>query len=191
MSNDPQPLPDPPPPPSWPPPQQWQGAQGPPGYPPPGQPLAMPGWPNETRSGRDKVFLPGVLLLVLAILNLLFGGAVLFLGVIFLSENPELIALADNEVQRRGLPMSGEEFLRMEGTILLCAGIPELIFALIAILGAICMLMQRGYAMAVIASVLMAIPILSPMACPCLAGIGIGIWCLYTLFLPEVRAAFR
>jgi len=180
MSNDPQPP--------WPPPQQWPNA---PASPPPGQPLPMPGWPTPTRSGGEQVFLPAVFLLVLAVLNLLLGGAVLLFGVVFLSDNPELIAMAENEAQRRGVPMSGQEILRMEGTVLLCAGIPELIFALLTIIGAICMLMQRGYAMAVIASVLMAIPILSLMACPCLAGIGIGIWCLYTLFLPEVRAAFK
>jgi hypothetical protein len=152
----------------------------------------MPGYPTTTPSGRDLVFLPGMFLLVLAVLNLLLSLLPLFIGIRALTINdPAALEALEQQAQRFDLPYTGQEMARMGATVYLSAGIPEFLFAIITIIGAICMLAQRGYAMAVIAAVLMAIPILSLMACPCLAGIGIGIWCLVVLFNPDVRAAFK
>jgi hypothetical protein len=65
-----------------------------------------------------------------------------------------------------------------------------LIPALITIFGGIQMCRGRSYGLSVTASILAAIPCLSPSAC-CLLGMGIGIWALVVLFNPDVKASFR
>jgi hypothetical protein len=65
-----------------------------------------------------------------------------------------------------------------------------LISALLAIIGGIRMLQLRSYGLVMIASLVTAVPCLSPSAC-CLLGEIVGLWAIVVLISPVTRAAFR
>jgi hypothetical protein len=66
-----------------------------------------------------------------------------------------------------------------------------IVAALLIILGGIMMCVRKAYFLAVLGSILAALPVVSLSACPCIYGMGIGIWALVVLFSADGKAAFR
>jgi hypothetical protein len=66
----------------------------------------------------------------------------------------------------------------------------NLIASVLSLIGGICMIRLRGYALSVTGAVATVIPCVTCTAC-CGVGEGIGIWALVVLMNEEVRAAFR
>src|SRR5207247_568632 len=68
-------------------------------------------------------------------------------------------------------------------------GAAHLLVGLLGMIGGMRMLSLRSYGLAVMASLLTAVPCLSPLAC-CLLGEIVGLWAIVVLISPVVRAAF-
>jgi hypothetical protein len=144
-----------------------------------------------------RVTPPAVGLLVVAVVNLILGLIGVGFGLIYSQmppaqaeemlekQNPQQVA----QMRQAGLTI--ETLLKIYTIGGIGGGALALFVALITVLGAIRMMMLRSYGLAVIASVLAAIPCVSPGACPCLFGMAIGFWALVVLLNPEVRSAFR
>jgi hypothetical protein len=143
-----------------------------------------------------RVTPPAVALLVMAIVNVLAGLGLAGFGTIYTQMPPEKfeqIMEQQNPAQFNQMKQMGwsvKTFINIYIFGGLGGGCVALGVSLLVILGAIRMMMLRSYGLAVFASILMAIPCISPAAC-CLLGEGIGIWALVVLLSPEVRAAFR
>jgi hypothetical protein len=65
-----------------------------------------------------------------------------------------------------------------------------LVPALVVIVGGIRMLQLRSFGICVLASLLAAVPVLSPTCC-CGVGAIVGLWSIVVLMAPAVRLAFR
>jgi hypothetical protein len=78
----------------------------------------------------------------------------------------------------------------MGGIIYFVLCVFSLLAAAITIFGGMRMLKLTSYGLAVFASVLAAIPCISPMGC-CGIGEGAGIWSFVVLMNADVRSAFR
>ncbi len=152
----------------------------------------------ESRPDSTRVTLPGIFLLITGCINLLAAGLGGFIGFTFTNiPHAELQKAYDDQGQKERESMkefgiNGPEDLRNIYVRLgYGSGVVWVICSLPAILGGILMLARRGWFFAVLGAGLAAFPCLSPSACPCLFGIGVGIWALVVLFSPEVKGAFR
>jgi hypothetical protein len=178
------------------PPDPYQPQDYPPGSyssgPPEHDPYATP---SNAISGR--VVPPAITLLIVAILNLIFAAGTGFFGCAMgrmpedkfeqalRQQNPK----AFNDMQQQG--WSVQDMLKIYLYGGLAWGGVSLFVSLLTILGAIRMMALKSYGLSVFVAILSAIPCISPAACPCIFGMGIGIWALVVLLTPEVRAAFR
>jgi hypothetical protein len=159
-------------------------------------PYETPGLGSAQETARNRVMLPAIFLIVAGVLNLVGALGGFFFGTVYTAipeGTLEEEMKRQNPVQYKQLKQQGmdvQDIVRIYivgGFSLGCAG---LITALISILGGVCMLKLRAFGLAVFASVVTAIPCLSPSAC-CFLGMVAGIWALVVLMTPEVRASFR
>jgi hypothetical protein len=194
MSNYP---PDPYPPDPYPPDPYRQPEYPPPGSYQPGQPGERDPFAQSPSQVSGRVTAPAVGLLLVAAANFLLGLGLLGLGFIYSKIPPdkaeEMLEKqnAQQVAQMRQAGLTVEAMLKVYTYGGLGGGALALVVALVTAVGAIRMLMLRSYGLAVIASVLAAIPCVSPGACPCLFGMAVGVWALVILLDPEVRSAFR
>jgi hypothetical protein len=147
----------------------------------------------------QRATLPAIFLIIVGVLNLLAAG---FFGLrsYQTSKLPEadlqsaFEQLQEMEQYREMFKQykisNGEDFrvfVVKGGTIFaLVTGIP----ALLTLLGGVCMSVRTARWLAILGSVVAAVPCVSPSAC-CLLGMGVGIWALVVLFSADVKAAFR
>jgi hypothetical protein len=171
-----------------------------PELPPPGPDYSpdLPPVPGvSTReAARQRVRLPAIFLIVVAVLNLLGALASFGLGFTFSRMPPaelEKQAERQNPGQWQELKKQGytaQDLIKWYTYAGFGGAGVNILSALVAILGGVRMLQLKSYGLAVFASVLAALPILSCMGC-CGIGEGIGIWAIVVLLNPDVRAAFQ
>jgi hypothetical protein len=150
----------------------------------------------STEAARDRVRLPAIFLIVVGALNLLAALCGFGLGAMFKSmpadqfdkmmqqQNPGQYA----DMKKQGWTVQDILNIYIYGGF--GGGGIALIASLVTILGGVCMLSLKGYGFAVLASIVTAVPCVSPSAC-CVLGIVIGIWSVVVLMNADVRAAFR
>jgi hypothetical protein len=157
----------------------------------------MENLPPSDRTRGERATLPGVFLIVVGVVNLLAGGGMSGFG--FMMGNLPTEQLREqmekqNPNQMRDLEKSGYTIKDVQNWYLYGGGVGgavAVLVSLIIMLGGIFMCVRRGYGLAILSAILTALPCISPSACPCLFGMGIGIWALVVLFDPTVKAAFR
>jgi len=190
MSFDPSYPPDQPPPPGdrpdQPPGGVYPGVPVPPGY----------GPAYGERAARDRVQFPAIGLIVMGVLNLMIALYWLFNGLVIKAmpvaqfqqtmtkQNPQL----PEQMKQLGWTWEGIHNVAAYG--FLTAGIAGVLVAILGVWGGVRMLQLRSYGLAVLASILSAVPILSGCACVCV-GMVTGVWALIVLMNPEVRSAFH
>src|SRR5262249_20350947 len=145
---------------------------------------------------RAKTSVPGILLIILAILNV-FGALGSFcaaagFGSLTPDQYEQLIKQQGPE-QQKNLEQSGigpEQLRNIYVYGFGIGGVLSLLTALVTIFGGIFMRSLRAYGLCVVAAILAALPCTSAGGC-CLLGEIVGIWALIVLLNGEVRAAFR
>jgi Na+-translocating ferredoxin:NAD+ oxidoreductase RnfD subunit len=148
----------------------------------------------------NRTLLPGIFLIVVGALNMAAAIPAVAVGIRFMTmpvEELERVMKEDPNVQRQmaelkkqGTNLTANDFRNIYiygGNGL---GIVWAILGLVIIAGGICLCVRKAYALALIASILAAIPCLSAPAC-CGLGEGIGIWALVVLLNAEVKALFH
>ncbi len=169
----------------------------PPPYGPPNDPYGRGfGGGPDPQAVRNRVQLPAIGLLIIAVLNLLGGGYWLLNGFVVLQTPPEEFSRqmaqsnpqAPQQLQQLG--WTAEGVVRTAGYGFIGAGGGGILLALLTVLGGARMLQLRSYGLVLLVSILNAIPILSTTAC---CGIGeiVGLWSVVVLLNAEVRASFR
>jgi hypothetical protein len=140
---------------------------------------------------------PGIFLLVLGVLNLLYGGMLVFGGVQIAVMGPEervkALGQSQSEEQKKQLQQANitpEQLVNIALGVYFGLGIPALLAGVIMAFGGLGMILLRWRGMAIFAAVLALIPCLSATSC-ILIGLGAGIWALVVLANPEVKAAFN
>jgi hypothetical protein len=160
----------------------------PPYYPPPAEALLL--------RARERVQFPAIFLIAVGLFNLLAAAALALGGFAFASlpeDRFEQMLLENQAQQWAQLEQAGwtpQRLLRVYAVSGYTSGAVVGVLALLVLLGAIRMLLMRSYGLAVFASIVAAIPCLSPSGC-CLLGEIVGIWSLVVLMDPDVREAFR
>ncbi|MBY0231744.1 MAG: hypothetical protein K2W96_20855 [Gemmataceae bacterium] len=158
---------------------------------------------GDPARARERAQLPGIFLIVLGVLNLVWVLAVGFYGFIFSSLTPErwaaLVAQMPPEQRAQfdkmeaDLAKQGMTFIgvmRAAGTFFLVTGGVALLASVFIIIGGVLMVQLRGFGFCVFAAILTAVPLVSGPACCCL-GEAVGIWALVVLLSNDVRMAFR
>jgi|SRR5215204_3144474 len=127
---------------------------------------------------RRRVQLPAWGLIIAGTLNALSGLVFIFGRLVSLVKGPQRVI--DNEYRRLGYEVGVIVWPTLG--LLSVAASPLIIF------GGLQMLGMRRYSTALLASILVLVPVTS--LC-CISGIPIGIWALIVLRDPEVRAVFE
>ncbi len=166
-----------------------------PGAPYGGAPLPPPG--SDLEAIRGRVRPPAIFLLVVNALNVLAGGYLL-LNAFTIKSNP---AAAEAMVDQQWSTMtpdqlkqvhetlgSTHDFITTIGNVTLWEGGLSVVIGVLGILGGIRMLSLRSFGLGATASILTAIPCVTPC---CLLGQAAGIWALIVLLQSDVRSAFR
>jgi hypothetical protein len=145
----------------------------------------------------ERTTLPGIFLIIVGVVNILAGGLGGFVGY-GISQIPEEDFRKqlerdqpDNLKKIQGAGISVKELQNYYLYGFGIGGCVNCVVGFIVILGGIMLWTRRGYTLAVIGAILAAIPIVSVSACPCIFGMGIGIWALIVLFNADVKAAFH
>lgn len=155
-----------------------------------------PAGPAVSEAVRARVQAPAVALIIVGVLNLLLGLASGFYGY-QAGSVPE--AIVEQELQTKNpaqykqlkdLGWSIRDFLNFYFYGGIAGAGFGLLTALLAVLAGVRMLALKSYGLAMFASVLVAIPVISCTGC-CGLGEGIGIWSVVVLMNEEVKAAFR
>jgi hypothetical protein len=169
---------------------------GPDRPPPSGRDPYLPAPGLSTEAARERVRLPAIFLIVLGALNLLAALGCFGFGAFFKSmpaDKFEKMMEAQNPGQLADLKKQGwtvQDVLNIYIRGGFGEGVVALVASLVTILGGVRMLSLKNYGFAVLASVVTAVPCISPSAC-CIVGIVIGIWSVVVLMNPDVRGAFR
>ncbi len=163
-------------------------------------------YPPEPPAIRDRTAIPGMLLLIVGLLNLLFPLRLAFVAIQTAQMTDEQMEqmeqnLEQNLEQLRQNPSFREaleqfqvpppEELRRR-TLLSCsvwAGI-SLVAALLVIVAGLRMRALRSFGLVVMGALTACIPCVTCSGC-CGLGEIAGVWALVVLFNPEVRQAFR
>jgi hypothetical protein len=165
------------------------GSEMPPEY----GPVAQPGDANQARK---RVQAPAIALIVIGVLNLLLaaGPALYGIGAASLqpaqleeamrAQNPK--ALEDAKAQ--GLSITQIRNMLVYGSLSLAGA--DFFASFLVIVGGIRMLSLKSYGLAIVASILAAVPGFSCSGC-CGFGAVIGIWALIVLINADVREAFQ
>jgi hypothetical protein len=148
---------------------------------------------------RNRVRLPAIFLIVIAVLNAL-GALVGFGFGLTVGRMPadqlekQMEQQSDRQAkQLKDLKAQGytvQDILNFYFYGGVGGGTLNILTALLIIGGAVRMLQLKSYGLAVFASVLAAVPGPSCSAC-CGVGMAVGIWAIVVLVNPDVRAAFR
>lgn len=139
---------------------------------------------------------PAVGMVVVAVLNLLFGSYLMLNGLVSTRMSDEQIETImeqqqpENIDQLRQAGFDGPWLRRFMQYLGFGGGGLHVFLAMLTLLGGMRMLFLRSYGLAVFCAAVMAIPCVSPAAC-CLMGEAVGIWALIVLLNPNVRALFR
>jgi hypothetical protein len=156
--------------------------------------------PNAAhQAARDRITLPAIFLLIMGVLNLLPAAYLILNGVFVAAVSPE--QFRDMMIKQNPQTKEQLEQLEKQGwsvtaiksmaqNVCLVGGIVPSLCAVLIVIGGVRMLQLRNYGLVVFSSVLAAIPCLSSSAC-CGVGEIIGLWAVFVLLRPEVRAAFR
>jgi hypothetical protein len=146
---------------------------------------------------RERTTLPGIFLIIVGVVNILGGGVGCFFGYAT-SQVPTEELQRQMEKQQPGnlkqMEQMGWTMKDIQNIYLyggLGGGLVNVVVGLIIVLGGIMLWTRRAYALAVIGAILAALPVVSCSACPCIFGMGIGIWALIVLFNSDVKAAFH
>jgi hypothetical protein len=141
----------------------------------------------ETSNAAAKTNVPGILLLVTGVLNIL--GALYYMvnGFVTLA-NPEAAMQMAKSINPNQPADPGMYRGIAIGYIAL--GIVALLCAVVMIIGGLKMRALTAHGLALFAAVLALVPCISPTAC-CALGVVSGIWALVVLANPEVKSAFR
>jgi hypothetical protein len=147
--------------------------------------------PEAEQVARGKIMVPAVLLIVVGVLNILFGGFMVVRMIQIASSNGqelfqvyEQLGMAE-EMKKQGY--TPEKLRSMGiGTCVTLAVVGFLV-GVINVAGGACMLRFKAWGFSVLASIL---AITSPSCC-CVFGAAAGIWGMIALMNPEVRSAFR
>ncbi len=148
-----------------------------------------------TRKAKERTNVPGILLIIVGVLNILGALYFTFNGFVVLNAPPELLNQQTNinPEQKKALEQQGwslEKIMHGAGWLYVAVGIIGALAAIITLVGGIRMRSLRGYGLAVLGSVITLIPFLAPTGC-CLLGQVAGIWALVVLLSADVKAAFR
>jgi hypothetical protein len=155
---------------------------------------------DPVASAKSKVTVPGILLIVTAVFNLLLGAYWVFNGIILMNP-PEAVLQQmreQAEKQKKENPQGWEQLeksgwtpealFRVTAYVTFGLGIVSILSALIIALGGILMVQAKSYGLCVFASILAAVPCVSPC---CVPGMIAGIWGLVVLFNNDVKAVFK
>jgi hypothetical protein len=166
-----------------------------------------PAWRGNAPGGpvNNRAHIPGVFLIVLGACNLL-SAVFPLVGLVRLSTIDPVVVFEQTKKLNLAMfppdsPWHDEmvkqmneqtpEGLRRQNLITYSIGaVAWLLSGVLVFLGGMSMVRMRGYSMAVLGSVVAALPVLSPVACCCL-GEAIGIWALIVLLSADVRDSFR
>ena len=151
----------------------------------------------ESAPPTTRTTLPGIFLIVVGSLNLLAGGILSLVGY-GASQMPTEQLRAELERQQpanlKAMEEAGWSVKNIQNLYLyggLGGGCVNCAVGPFIILGGILMCTRRGYSLAVLAAILASLPVVSLSSCPCIFGLGIGIWALVVLFSAQGKAAFR
>jgi hypothetical protein len=144
----------------------------------------------------ERTTLPGIFLIVVGVLNI-FAGAILALACFALASIPteEFRKKLEKEqpgqlkqLEQQGVTVTQlQDIYRYSGY----AGLINIGAGLLTIVGGIMLWTRKAYALAIFGAILAAIPVVSLSSCPCIFGLGIGIWAMVVLSSAEGKAAFR
>lgn len=173
----------------------------------PGEPprFQEPSSPRPPSGLRDRVQLPGIVLLAVGLLNALVGLYTAFEAVRALvtpadkmyddaltnakrvgEAFPGLKDRLTEEMERR-TPGEMKQQAIVQSSILTVALEAA---AVVVVLGGIRMIQLRSYGLCLLASIVAATPCISPCGCCCVGNIA-GLWALVVLLNPSVRMAFQ
>ena len=151
----------------------------------------------ERTAARERVLLPGIFLLAISVLNVLWSFGLFGMGFVYSQVPPEAMEKElekqqpGNMAQLKQMGWKVEDLLKLYTYTGYGGGGVVLVTSLLGVIGAIRMLMLRSYGLALFTAIVTAVPCVSPMACPCLLGMGVGVWAMVVLLNPDVRSAFR
>jgi hypothetical protein len=146
-----------------------------------------------------RVDLPSICLIVTGVVNLLLACGPLFIGAQAALMPPEVFEEQIAEAKRRDpnfearmaqAGLTSEQLRQVMVRVFLSWGVVGLLSGLLTTIAAIRMRLLRSYTLAVVGSVVTALPCVSCTGC-CGLGEVVGIWALVILVSPDVRLAFR
>jgi hypothetical protein len=152
--------------------------------------------PPVERPPSERTTMPGIFLIVVGVLNII-TGSLSALGGFALSNLPTEELQKQMEKQNPGqlkqLEQAGWSVRQIQDIYLWGGyiGLVNAITGVLVIMGGIMLWTRKSYALAVVGALLAAIPVVSYSACPCIFGLGIGIWAMVVLSSAEGKAAFR
>ncbi|MFO0880454.1 MAG: hypothetical protein U0840_24175 [Gemmataceae bacterium] len=154
---------------------------------------------------RDRVQLPALFLIAIAVLNVLVSFYTGFETTRALVtpadklyndavENANRLGDAFPTLKKQmGEAMEKQTPEGLRTQVILQFGIPTIVIlmtSLLMLFGGVRMMQLRSYGLCVLVSILAATPCISPMGCCCMGNIA-GIWSLIVLLSPEVRSSFQ
>lgn len=151
----------------------------------------------ESRA-RDKIMLPAIFLIGMAILNVVLalgmGGFGMATTIIPADQFEKDMKQKQPEQwkQFEDAGYTAEDVIRIYRRVFYGTAGVWVVGALLCVVGGIRMLALRNFGLSMLSALVMAVPCVSPMACPCFfLGTIIGAWCVIVMLNPEVREAFR
>jgi hypothetical protein len=153
------------------------------------------GYAPDDHEARARTSTPGILLIVVGVLNIL-GGLYFVLNGVTSLMNPDAVLEMqekfnpDQAKQIEQMGMSAEQFNQYVAYGTIATGAVGALAALLMIMGGVQMRNLHGYALAMFASILALIPCISPSGC-CILGQVAGIWAIAVLLNQDVKSAFR
>jgi len=184
--------------------QPFEGSQ-----PYPADKLPYPPYAPPVQMVRERLIAPAILLLLLALLNLLFGllqgfatlNAYLVPAEVAHRQSIEMFEKLPEAFPalRKAFEQAAAEYrdrdpedLKRQGVLINAVGMAVLLLiAILGLWGSINMLRVQGYAMALTGAIATALPCLSPSGCCCGVGQIIALWGLIVLLNEDVRNCFR
>ncbi len=139
---------------------------------------------------------PGILLIVAAVLNILGGLYFAFNGLVTLSMPADQVMKQANainpqqEAQMKKLGWSAEALVTNTAIGYIILGVLGIVGAIITLIGGVKIRQLRGYGLGILGSIIACIPCLSTSSC-CVVGLVAGIWAVIVLLDADVKAAFR
>ena len=152
--------------------------------------------PDKTAEVRNRIMVPAIMLIGVGVLNLFLAGGPAFYGFgasqltpaqleeQLQTQNPQQLA----DLKKQGYTVDQVRTWLVNGGFI-WAGV-DFLASLLVILGGIRMMSLKNYGLALFASIVAALPVVSCSGC-CGAGEIVGIWALIVLLNPDVRAAFH